>query len=130
MIRTIFNSCAYLGNRLKQSIKQWTKPVTVALVIGMLSDMTRSRADLVIENAMLRQQLIVLNRQVKQPRLTQADRFRLVLLARWPRFWQQALYIVQPDTLLRWHQTLFRFYCRHKSRNKQRKPRIAPETKH
>jgi len=32
-------------------------------------------------NALLRQQLIVLNRQIKRPQLTNSDRFRLVLLS-------------------------------------------------
>jgi transposase InsO family protein len=49
-------------------------------------------------------------------------------LARCTQFWQQALLIVQPDTLLRWHRDLFRRYWRHKSRNKKRHPRVAPET--
>jgi hypothetical protein len=62
--------------------------------------MIRSRADLIAENLLLRQQLIVLNRQVKQPRLTNGERLRLVLLARCTQFWQQALLIVQPDTLV------------------------------
>ena len=54
---------------------------------------------------------------------------RLVLLARCTQFWwQQALHIVQPDTLLRWHRDLFRHYWRRKSRKKARKSRIAPET--
>jgi putative transposase len=44
--------------------------------------MTRSKADLIAENAMLRQQLIVLNRQIKRLQLTNGDRFRLVLLTR------------------------------------------------
>jgi hypothetical protein len=90
--------------------------------------MTRSRADLIAENAILRQQLIVLNRQVKQPQLANADRIRLVLLARCAGFWQQVLHIVQPDTLLRWHRDLFRRYWRRKSQKKKRKSRIAPET--
>ena len=60
--------------------------------------MTRSQTDLLVENAILRQQLIVLNRQVKRPQLTNSDRLRLVFLA---RCWQQALHIAQPDTLLR-----------------------------
>jgi hypothetical protein len=34
---------------------------------------TRSRADLIAENATLRQQLIVLNRQIKRPQLTNGD---------------------------------------------------------
>jgi hypothetical protein len=32
------------------------------LISGVLSDLTRSRSDLIVENALLRQQLIVLNR--------------------------------------------------------------------
>ena len=68
------------------------------LVAASLTDMTRSKVDLIAENAMLRQQLIVLNRQVKRPQLTNGDRLRLVLLARCTQFWQHALHIVQPDT--------------------------------
>ncbi len=79
------------------------------------------------ENAILRQQLIILNRQVNRPRLTNKDRLRLVLFARLTNFWQQALLIVQPDTLLRWHRELLRIYWRRKSKNNQHKPHINPE---
>ena len=103
--------------QLQQCIKHWTKPATLSLVSGVLSDLTRSRADLVVENALLRQQLIILNRQIKRPLLTHRDRFRLVLLARCTRFWKQALHIVQPDTLLRWHRKLFRTYWRFKPKS-------------
>lgn len=126
MMKSILSCCGDLGRRAKQHLKQWTKPVTATLVTGALADITRSRADLIAENVMLRQQLIVLNRQVNRPQLSNGDRIRLVLLARCTQFWQQALLIVQPDTLLRWHRDLFRRYWRRKSRN--RKPRIAPET--
>ena len=57
----------------KQLVKQYTKPLTNGLVINTLSDATRSRADLIAENALLRQQLIVLRRQIKRPQLTKAD---------------------------------------------------------
>ena len=83
---------------LQQRIKQWVKPATLSLISGVLADLTRSRTDLVVENALLRQQLIVLHRQVKRPLLTNRDRFRLILLARCTRFWKQALHIVQPET--------------------------------
>jgi putative transposase len=117
-----------LGSRLKQSFRRWAKPTTAWLAVGTLTDMTRSRADLVAENAMLRQQLIVLRRHVKRPKLTNGDRIRLVLFARFTRYWQYALHIVQPDTLLRWHRDLFRLYWRHKSRKRKQKPRIPQET--
>ncbi|MCX6056619.1 MAG: hypothetical protein NTW69_00470 [Chloroflexi bacterium] len=92
---------------LQERVKLWTKPATSVLIIGALSDLTRSHADLVVENALLRQQLIVLNRQVKRPQLTNLDRLRLVLLSHFTKFWKQALHIVQPDTLLRWHREFF-----------------------
>jgi putative transposase len=127
-ITSILSFCGNLGRRTRQRLKQWTKPVTATLLTGALPDMTRSRADLITENVLLRQQLIVLKRQVKRPQLTNGDRLRLILLARCTRFWQQALLIVQPDTLLRWHRDLFRRYWRHKSRHKRRQPRVASET--
>ena len=128
MIKTIINSLKRFISRVKQHIKQRTRPATTSIAFGSLSDATRSHRDLIIENAMLRQQLIVLNRQVKRPQLTQRDRLGLVLLARLTGFWQQALRIVQPDTLLRWHRDLFRGYWKRKSKPKHRKPRILPET--
>ena len=66
---------------LQERIKHWIKPATSVLIIGILSDLTHSHTDLVVENALLRQQLIVLNRQVKRPQLTNPDRFRLVFLS-------------------------------------------------
>lgn len=93
-----------------------------------LIDMTRSRTELIAENMMLRQQLIVLRRQVKRPKLISGDRIRLVLLARTARYWQCALHIVQPETLLRWHRDLFRLYWRRKSRRGKPKSRVPQET--
>jgi hypothetical protein len=84
-----------LIDRVELHIKQWTRPVTIGLVTAILSDSTRSRADLIAQNALLRQQLIVLKRQVKRSQITQFDRIRLILLARFTRFWQQTLHIVQ-----------------------------------
>lgn len=110
---------------LQERVKHWTKPATSVLIIVALSDLTRSRTDLVVENALLRQQLIVLKRQIKRPELTNLDRFRLVLLSHFTTFWKQALHIVQPDTLLRWHRELFGMYWRKKS---QGKPKISAET--
>ena len=110
---------------LQERIKRWIKPATSVLIIGALSDLTRSRADLVVENALLRQQLIVLNRQVKRPQLANLDRFRLVFLSHFTKFWKQALHIVQPDTLLRWHRELFGMYWRKKS---QGKSKVSSET--
>jgi putative transposase len=117
-----------LTHRIQHQFKGWVKPTTVSLAIGALTDLSRSRADLLVENALLRQQLIVLRRQIKRPQLTYCDRFRLVLLARCTKFWNQAIHIIQPDTLLRWHRDLFHLYWRHISKNRQKIQRISSET--
>jgi hypothetical protein len=65
MMTSILRFCGNLGRQARQCLKQRTKPVTATLVTGGLSDLTRSRADLIGGNVMLRQQLIVLKRQVK-----------------------------------------------------------------
>jgi putative transposase len=114
MIKAIIPSLKRFINRVKLYLKKWSAPVTASIVVGVLSDLRRNRRDLIVENAMLRQQLIVLHRQVKRPQLTLGDRLRLVLLARLTGYWQQALHIIQPATLLRWHRDLFRFYWRRK----------------
>jgi transposase InsO family protein len=64
---------------------------------------------------------------VNRPQLNNSERIWLVSLARFTNFWQSALHIVQPDTLLRWHRELFRIYWRRKSKNNQHKPHISPE---
>ncbi len=45
---------------LQRCVKHWTKPATPMLISGLLSDLPRSRNDLLVENALLRQHLIVL----------------------------------------------------------------------
>ncbi len=56
------------------------------------------------------------------------DRLLLVLLARMVRTWKQTLFLVQPETLLRWHRELFRVFWKHKSKAHTRKPKLSPET--
>ncbi len=106
----------------------WTKPLRTSLPLSTLTDLGRSKSQLIAENALLRQQLIILRRQVKRPTFTRTDRILLVLLARLVRTWQQALVIVQPDTLLRWHRELFRLHWKHKSKPLAHMSKVAPET--
>ena len=109
-------------------LTRWTKPLRTSLPLSTLADLGRSKSELVAENALLRQQLSILQRQMKRPPVTRADRVLLVLLARLVRNWQQALVIVQPDTLHRWHRELSRLYWKRKSKAASRKPKVAEET--
>jgi len=104
------------------------KPCSTSLVLGTVADLAKGKSELLVENALLRQQLIILRRQAKRPPCRKTDRFLLVLLARMLRTWKQALFIVQPETLLRWHRERFRFFWKHTSKADSRRPRISPET--
>ena len=121
----LLDGCRYA---LSARLTRWTKPLTSSLPLATLTDLGRSKSELFAENALVRQQLVILKRQVKRPPITRADRILLVLLARWVRIWQQALVIVQPDTLLKWHRELFHLYWKRKAKAHTRKPKVAEET--
>jgi putative transposase len=106
----------------------WTTPDTTSLLLLTLTDLSRSKSQLVAENALLRKPLIILRRQVKRPACTKTDRMLLVLLARMVQTWKQALFIVQPETLLRWHRQGFKLFWKDKSRAASLTPRISQET--
>jgi putative transposase len=112
----------------QEGVLRWLKPLTTSLVFGILADLTRGKAELVAENALLRHQLIILQRQVKRPVYRKTDRLLLVLLASMVRSWKQALFLVQPEALLRGPRELFRMFWKRKSKAHSRKPRLSPET--
>ncbi len=113
---------------LNHCFVHWTNPSHSSLLLGTVADLIRRKPELVAENAFLRQQLIILSRQVKRPVYTKSDRVLLVLLARAVRTWKQALFIIQPETLLRWHRKGFRLFWKRKSQMPSTKPKVTPET--
>ena len=113
---------------LQTYFSRWLKPSTTSLALSTLADMTRGKSELLAENALLRHQLMILRRQVKHPVYLKTDRLLLVVLARMVRTWKQALFLVQPETLLRWHRELFRLFWKHKSKARSSKPRLSCET--
>jgi putative transposase len=131
MFKTWLASIKQHGLAVLRRVQAWlkakTKPATTSLGLGAAHDLVRSKTELVMENALLRQQLIVLNRSVKRPQLTRADRWLMVLLTSKLQHWKQAVLIIQPDTILRWHRDLFKWVCRRKSQRKAGKPPLAAE---
>jgi putative transposase len=125
MHRLMRASCRLLQTRFIA----WTNPPRYGPLRGLASDLTRGKTELVAENALLRQQLIVLQRQVKRPALGRLDRLLLVLLASRVPNWKQALMLVQPETLLRWHRQGFRLFWKAKSARAAAQPRIPEETR-
>ncbi len=118
----------HILHQLEGYLKRWMQPNNDSLLLGTVGDLTRSRSELIAENAFPRQQGIVLKRQNARPRLTRRDRALLVLLASTVRGWKDALLLIKPDTLLKWHRAGFRLFWRHQSKGKVRTPRVSPET--
>ncbi len=116
------------GVRRALVARLWARPPAPMHVMGTGSDLLRSRAQLLAENAFLRQQLLVLRRSVKRPAVTPVDRALLVSLAGRVRTWREALLVVQPETLLRWHRAGFRSVWRWKSRPEPGRPPLPAET--
>jgi putative transposase len=94
--------------------------------IRFMISLFRSRQALVLENAALRHQIEVLQRNSFRPALRWQDRaFWDVLSYIWPG-WRRSLYFVQPETVVRWHRQGFRFYWKWKSRYRwPGRPRVS-----
>jgi hypothetical protein len=94
--------------------------------LGMLvADLFKSRRRLEAENLLLRHQLtIALRRAPPRLRLLGSDRALLTWMTRlWPSL-LDAVQVVQPETILRWHRAGFKMFWRWKSRHRAGRPRI------
>ena len=82
----------------------------IAVVVRGLRVACRQKADLVIENLALCQQVTALKQERPKPFLHEVDRaFWVALRAAWAK-WKDRLVIVKPETVVDWHR---RRFCRH-----------------
>jgi putative transposase len=88
-------------------------------LLATLRSALRSRAELALENLALRQQLATLRRSAPRPRLRLVDRAFWIGLSQIWSCWADALVIVKPDTVVRWHRAGFRLFWRWKSRSRR-----------
>src|SRR6266404_1639091 len=88
----------------------------------------KTKARLEAEIVMLRHQLNVLRRRVRsKPKLVVADRLLVVWRDRLFPAVLNAVTIIQPETIVRWHRMGFRLYWRWKSRSQAGRPNIPGE---
>jgi putative transposase len=98
-------------------------PGWLAASFDLFGLLFRSRSALVAENIFLRRQLAFYKeRNALHRRPTSSAKLLLVLLGRFFD-WREALVIVKPATLIRWHRAGFRLWWRWKSR-KAGRPRL------
>jgi len=91
-------------------------------LFGALRPSLRTRTDLALENLVLRR------RRPKRPQFGRLDRLFWVWLShQWAR-WREALHVVRPETVIRWHRQGFRAFWTWKShRGRVGRPRVSSE---
>lgn len=99
---------------------------TVELLMGAILRLFRARRRLLLENLALRQQLAALKRRHPRPKVSVFDRLFWILTRRFWSGWKEALIVVTPETVVRWHRASFSLYWRLIS--KLRKPMGRKQT--
>ena len=82
----------------------------VVLLVGAILRLFHGRRRLLLENLALRQQIAALKRRRPMPRLAVFDKLFWILARRFWSGWNQALIVVTPETVVRWHRAGFRLY--------------------
>ena len=95
-----------------------------AVLVVALVAVCRPRANLIVANIVLRQQLATL--RTKHPRLSNRHRLFWIALRRWWPSWRSVLVVVTPETIIRWHRAGFRAFWRFRSKSKGPPPIALP----
>ena len=98
-------------------------------IFGVLADIVRSRAALVAENTLLRQQVVVLQRAKPHPHLKLRDRFTIAAVTKLFPSAVNAVAIVRPETAIRWHRSFWRLLWRHRSCGPVGRPPVDADTR-
>jgi hypothetical protein len=102
----------------------------VGLLLRWLTLLVKSRHRLEAENLVLRHQLNILRRRAPRcSRLSNADRLTFVWLYRLCPSVIDAVTVIRPETLVRWHRRGFRAFWRWKSRSSSGRPAIPQEAR-
>ncbi|PIC74202.1 integrase core domain-containing protein [Sporosarcina sp. P17b] len=114
-------------NKLRNYCMEWL--LYLGRFLRLYSQSTQSVR---MENIALRSQLALYVQRYEKEKLpkptpTPAFRHLWVFLSKYLGHWKEVLTIVQPDTVIRWHRTAFKFHWRRISK-KIGRPNISPAT--
>jgi hypothetical protein len=100
----------------------------IELLLHWLASLVKSRRRLEAENLVLRHQVNILRRRAsRRLGLSNADRLGFVWLYRLCPSVVEAVAIIRPETVIRWHRQGFRAFWRWKSRSRGGRPAIPRE---
>ena len=77
-----------------------------------------------LEIIFLTKQLEIYQRTDPKLKISRIDRMFFSLMMDWLSNWKERLFIVKPETVIKWHRTAFRIHWRWKSRQKGGRPKV------
>lgn len=87
----------------------------------------KNKIQLLLEVIMLAKQLEIYQRTDPKLKIKRTDRIFFSLMMDWLFNWKERMFIVKPDTVIKWHRTAFKLYWRWKSRPKGGRPKVSRE---
>jgi hypothetical protein len=87
----------------------------------------KTRTQLILENIFLHKQLEIYQRTDPKLKIKRTDRIIFSLIMDMLSNWKERLFIVKPETVIKWHRTAFKFYWRWKSKQKGGRPKVSRE---
>jgi len=109
---------------LKFGLTSRTPAQLLRPVFSFLRSLFKSHTQLHLEVLFLRKQLEKVARSSPRLRVNPSDRFFLGLLTGLFDSWRDATWIVNPETVIRWHRQSFRLFWKWKSRSTSGRPKI------
>ena len=110
-----------------QYIKNWFQIFYCFLKIRLMSDISKDLEILALRSQLSIFQQEILNSKSTKPQFTHAFRQFWVLLSKFFSNWKSSLFLVKPETVIKWHKTAFKFYWALKSK-KPRRPKVSRKT--
>ena len=86
-----------------------------------------SNLQLKLEIVFLTKQLEIYQRTDPKLKINRTDRIFFSILKDLLSNWKEKLFIVKPDTVIKWHRSAFKFYWRWKSKPKGGRPKVSRE---
>ena len=96
----------------------------IEILLHLVKSLFTNKAHLALENLALRHQLALLHRKNPRPRIDDLDRAFWATLKDHFSAWANALVIVKPETVIRWHKEAFRKHWAGKCGPGPGRPRI------
>src|ERR1039457_1868979 len=80
-----------------------------------------------LEIIFLTKQLEIYQRSDPKLKLKRTDRMFFTFTMDWLSNWKERIFIVKPETVIKWHRTAFRIFWRWKSQHKGGRPKVSRE---